>query len=255
MSKRLEGEVAIITGASSGIGYACAKRFAAEGANLVLAARRVERLESLASELSEAFGSECLCIRTDVSVREDCEALAPAAFERFGRIDVLVNNAGIVDKHMPIDLCDDEWWARVVNIDLTSCYRIAKGALVYMERQGSGSIVNVSSIGGIFGSSGVAYSAAKAGVIGMTKNVAIRYAARGIRCNAVCPGPTPTELNTPEAMAPFCGEFADECCKHMDMELPEATVEDQANAILFFSCDESTAITGQSLIVDHGMTL
>lgn len=253
MTGRLEGKVAIITGASSGIGLETARLFAREGAKLVLAARRVGRLENLAEELAEAYGTEAIAVRTDVSESADCYALPEVAFDRFGCIDVLVNNAGIVDKHMPIDLCDDEWWQTILNIDLTSCYRIAKGALAHMA---SGSaIVNVSSIGGVFGSSGVAYSAAKAGVIGMTKNIAIRYAARGIRCNAVCPGPTPTELNTPDAMADFCGEFADECCKHMDMELPEATVVDQANAILFLSCDESAAITGRSLIVDHGMTL
>lgn len=249
---RLKDKVCIVTGASSGIGLETARVFAREGAKLVLVARREERLRKLACEL-EASGSEALAVRADVSVRADCEAIAALAVERFGRIDVLVNNAGIVDKHMPIDLCDDSWWETVLNIDLTSVYRVTKAALPHMCP--GASIVNVSSIGAIRGNSGVAYSSAKAGVIGFTKNVAIRYARRGIRCNSVCPGPTPTELNTPEMMAGFCGEFAAECGKHMDMSLPEATVVDQANAILFFACEESAAITGQSLVIDHGMTI
>lgn len=255
MSGRLDGKVAVITGASSGIGLACARLFAAEGASLVLAARRIDRLEALAAELVEAHDTKSLAVRTDVSVRQDCYALADAAQAEFGRIDVLVNNAGIVDKHMPIDLCDDDWWQTVVNIDMTSAYRVAKGVLVHMEEQGTGSIVNVSSIGGVNGLSGVAYSAAKAGVIAMTKNIAVRYARTHIRCNTVCPGPTPTELNTPEAMAGFCGEFAGECGKHFDLSLPETTVKEQARAILFLASDESSGLNGQALVVDHGMTI
>ena len=110
-------------------------------------------------------------------------------------------------------------------------------------------------IGGVFGSAGISYSTAKAGVLGFTKNVAIQFARKGIRCNAVCPGPTPTALNAPEQVATFTTWFADECAKHMDLSLPEANVVDQANAILFFASDESKAVNGQILVVDHGTTL
>ena len=124
-----------------------------------------------------------------------------------------------------------------------------------MEPAGCGSIINISSIGGVFGSAGISYSAAKAAVLGMTKNIAIQFAGKGIRCNAVCPGPTPTELNAPDRMKDFTTWFADVCGKHMDLSRPEATAEDQANAILYFASDDSKAVTGQYLIVDNGTTL
>ena len=124
-----------------------------------------------------------------------------------------------------------------------------------MEPAGYGSIVNISSIGGVFGNSGIAYSASKSAVIGMTKNIAIQFAGQGIRCNAVCPGPTPTALNTPEQMATFDQEFAQKCADHMDMSVPEADVDDQANAIMFFASDLSKSVTGQVLVVDNGCTL
>lgn len=130
-----------------------------------------------------------------------------------------------------------------------------KDTIPHMMASGKGSIINVSSMGGVFGNGGISYSAAKSAALAMTKNVAIQLAPNGIRCNAVCPGPTPTPLNTPEKVAEFSTWFAKRCAQHMDMSLPESSVEDQANAILFFAEDASAAVTGQYLIVDHGTTL
>lgn len=251
---RLEGKVALITGASSGIGYETAKIFAKEGAKVVLAARREERLEALAAQI-RAAGGEAIAVDTDVRKQEECVRAVEAAIAAYGVLDILVNNAGIADKHMPIDQCSEEWWDEVVLTDQTSVYYMSKAALKYMVERETASIVNVSSIGGVFGSAGISYSAAKSALLGMTKNIAIQYAPKGIRCNAVCPGPTPTELNTPEKMKTFNMEFADQCAKHMNLSLPESTVTDQANAILYFAADESKAVTGQVLVVDHGCTL
>ena len=131
---------------------------------------------------------------------------------------------------------------------------MSKYVLEYMEQQKKGSIVNISSIGSQ-GVAGIAYSAAKAAVNSMTKNIALYYAATDIRCNAVAPGPTPTPLNAPEAFASFDAHFASECAKHIDITLPEAQTEDQALACLYFASDESRAVTGQILYVDHGTTL
>lgn len=251
---RLKDKVAIVTGASSGIGAETARIFAKEGAIVILVARRETRLYDNANAIIAA-GGRAMVIVADVREEEDCKKVIKDTITEFGKIDILVNNAGIADKHMPINKCTTEWWNEVVLTDQTSIFFFSKAALEYMVPAGYGSIVNVSSIGGVFGSAGISYSAAKSAILGMTKNIAIQYAGKGIRCNAVCPGPTPTELNTPEKLKTFDMEFADVCAKHMDMSLPEATVEDQANTILFFASDESKAVTGQVVVVDNGITL
>jgi len=251
---RLLGKVAIVTGASSGIGAETARLFVREGAAVLLTARRLDRLQALAGELTAA-GGKAVAAPCDCTKLEDCVRAVETAIGQFGRVDILVNNAGVADQHRPITRCDQDWWDYICDTDLKSVYYITREVLKYMEPAGKGSIVNISSIGGVFGSAGVAYSAAKAGVIGLTKNVAMQFAGTGIRCNAVCPGPTPTELNTPEALATFDQEFAELCGKHMYDDCPLSGARDQANAILFFASDDSAAITGQSLIVDRGRTL
>ena len=252
-TKTLRDKVAVITGASSGIGLATARLFAREGAKLVLVARNPEKLEVAAEELRIA-GTEVLTIPADVSVSEECDKACEAAVARFGRIDVLVNNAGIVDNHRPACRCDDRWWDHVCRVNQYSVFYMTRAALRDMEKHG-GNIVNISSIGGLFGSSGASYSASKAAVLGFTKNIAIQYAGRGIRCNAVCPGPTPTPINTPEKMACFDQEFVKICDGHIDLSIPFVTAEDQARTILFFASELSHGITGQYLAVDNGATL
>lgn len=250
---RLKQKVCVITGANSGIGRETALLFAQEGAALVLAARRLDKLEEVA-QLCRDYGAEVITVAADVSKSGDCKAVVDAAIASFARIDVLVNNAGVADRHLPITRCSEAWYDEICAIDQTSIFYMCKYALEYMEPAGSGSIINISSIGGVFGSSGIAYSAAKSAVLGMTKNIAIQFAGLGIRCNAVCPGPTPTALNTPEKLSTF-DPFADVCARHMDMSRPEASALDQAKAILFFASDDSAAVTGQALIVDNGTTL
>ena len=252
--KRLENKTAIVTGGNSGIGKATAILFAKEGADLVLCARRKEALDEVAEECRQ-YGVQVVTVKADVSSHEDCSAVVKAAVDTFGKVDILVNNAGIVDKHRPITECTDEWWNEIIAIDQSSLFYMMKDTIPHMMAAGKGSIINVSSIGGVFGNGGISYSAAKSAALAMTKNVAIQLAPNGIRCNAVCPGPTPTPLNTPEKVAEFSIWFAERCAQHMDMSLPESSVEDQANAILFFAEDASAAVTGQYLIVDHGTTL
>ena len=246
--ERLTGKVAIITGANSGIGKTTAELFAKEGASVVLAARRLEKLQEVEAAI-KAAGGTALSVQADVTVHEDCKKLADAAYQAFGKIDILVNNAGMADKHRPITRCEDDWWDQVIQLDQTSVFYMTKEVLRYMEPAQSGSIINISS------TAGISYSAAKAALIGMTKNIAIQFAPVGIRCNAVCPGPTPTPLNAPEQAATFDRAFADQCGKHMNIELPEAQTIDQAYACLYFACDESRAVTGQILTVDHGTTI
>jgi NAD(P)-dependent dehydrogenase (short-subunit alcohol dehydrogenase family) len=250
---RLEDKVAIVTGGNSGIGRATAKLFCREGAKVVIASRRESENKRILEEIAET-GGEAFAVQADLSKMDDCKKVIDETIKKYGRIDVLVNNAGIADKHMPINLCTEEWYNEVCMIDQYSVYYMCKYALVHMEKAGKGSIVNISSIGSQ-GVAGISYSAAKAAVNGMTKNIALQYSPTAIRCNAVAPGPTPTPLNAPEAFRHFNKEFADACARHLDLTVPEATTEDQAEAILFFASDASKAITGQILYVDHGTTL
>lgn len=250
---RLDGKIAIITGSSSGIGETTSKVFAREGATVVLVARREDRLRKVQSEI-EAQGGKADIVVADLSKLADCEKVVAHVIAKFGRIDVLVNNAGIPDRHMPTTRTSDELWDQVIAVDLTAVFQLCRATLRHMEARSYGSIVNISSIGAR-GLAGAAYSSAKAGVISLTRNIAIQFAGKGIRCNATLPGPTPTELNTPEAMAGFDPEMPGITARHFDLSVPEADTEDQANAILFFASDESKAMTGQCLTVDNGATL
>ena len=250
---RLDNKVAIVTGGNSGIGHATAKLFCREGAKVVIACRREAENKKVVNEIA-AEGGEIMAIKADVSKKDNCKKIVEKTIKKYSRIDVLVNNAGIADRNMPINLCTEEWYDEIINVDQYSVFYMSKYALEHMEKTGQGSIVNVSSIGSQ-GITGIAYSAAKAAVNAMTKNIALQYSPTKIRCNAVAPGPTPTALNAPEAFKLFDKEFLDACNRHMDWTLPKAQAEDQAEAILFFACDASKAVTGQILYVDHGTTL
>lgn len=251
---RLAGKIAIITGANSGIGKRTAERFAEEGADLVLAARRLDKLEEVCNDC-RSLGVRAIPVAADVSNQADCQRVCNQAVETFGRIDILVNNAGIVDKHKPITRIDADWWNHIIAVDQNSVFFMMQEALRHMEPAGKGSIINVSSIGGTGHNSGFSYTAAKTAVIGMTKNVAIQFAGKGIRVNAIAPGPTPTPINSPDQVASFDQAFSAQCNRHFDLSVPFATVDDQANAILFFASDDSTGCNGQVLIVDNGATI
>ena len=250
---RLQGKIAIITGSSSGIGKTTAEVFSREGATVVLVARREDRLREVKAGI-EAKGGTAEYIVADLVVCSECEKVVDKVIAKFGRIDILVNNAGIPDKHMPATRTSDELWDRVLAVDLTSVFYLCRATLKHMEDRRYGSIINISSIGAR-GLAGAAYSSAKAGLISLTRNIAIQFAGRGIRCNATLPGPTPTELNTPDALATFDPEMPGITARHFDLSVPESNTEDQANAILFFASDESKALTGQCLTVDNGATL
>lgn len=181
MMKRLENKTAIVTGGNSGIGKATAILFAKEGADLVLCARRKEALDEVAEECRK-YGVQVVTVKADVSSHEDCSAVVKAAIDTFGKVDILVNNAGIVDKHRPITECTDEWWDEIIAIDQSSLFYMMKDTIPHMMEAGKGSIINVSSIGGVFGNGGISYSAAKSAALAMTKNVAIQLAPNGIRC-------------------------------------------------------------------------
>lgn len=251
--KRIDGKVAVITGASSGIGRETAVLFAEEGAKIVAVGRNEERLANLAAQISPM--TEVITVVAEALNPEDTKNVFARALEAFGTVDILVNNAGIADKHRPALKVTNEFWDEVIGVDLTSVFHYSREALEIMTKNGRGAIVNISSIGGVYANAGVAYSAAKAGEIAMTKNIALQYSGTDIRCNAVAPGPTPTELNTPEAIATFDPEFMEICGRHTDLSVGFSDARDQANAILFLASDDARCITGQTLVVDRGMCL
>ena len=252
--KLLEGKVALITGASSGIGLTTAKLFAKQGAKVAILARRMPVLEEKAAQI-RGEGGECLPVRCDVTDPDSVNAAVAQVMEQWGRIDILVNNAGDGDQHRTTENVSDDFWDRMIALNQSSVFYFCRAVLPHMKAQGSGSIVNLSAIAGVYGNAGVSYSAAKAAVIAITKNIAFQYTGTDIRCNAVCPGPTLVPRMDGREDDLYDKEFLAVTERHMDMTIPFASPEDQANVILFLASDLSRAITGQAIITDNGRCL
>ena len=249
---RLDNKVAIITGGNSGIGEATAKLFAKEGAAVVITARREDELERVRREI-EAEGGKCTCIPGDIRVTEDVNAVAEKTVALYGRIDILVNNAGIPDCHLPVVKLTDEFAEDVINTDLMGVIRMCRAVLPHMEQARKGAIVNIASIGGVYACAGASYSAAKAGVLALTKNLAIQYFARGIRVNSVSPGSTDTPLFNPAMMEKADKEMIEITAQHHLYNYDHmCSPMEQAYAILFLASDEASGINGENLTVDYG---
>ena len=250
---RLKDKVAVITGGNSGVGAATAKLFASEGATVVITARREAALEQVAKEIEEAGGT-VLAISTDISKPEDPEKLMATVQERFGKIDVLVNNAGILEEGLkPIDRFNDEDLDRIVDTNQKGTMRCMRAASKRMER--GASIVNVASVAGYEGCGGAVYVSTKAALIGVTKHTALRFQADGIRCNAVCPGTIVTPMTSsmkPEELDP---DMFGAMTTHSNLRTQPCTAEDVANILLFLASDESRAMTGQIMVTDFGASL
>lgn len=245
--KLLEGKIALITGASRGIGRGIAKAFAAQGAAVAFTyLSSVEKGQALEAELT-GEGIRAKGYRSDASDFDQAQALVDEVIKDFGRIDILVNNAGITRDGLLMRMSKDQWDA-VIHANLDSVFNLTKGVQRYMLKQRSGSIINMSSVVGIKGNAGQAnYAASKAGIIGFTKSVALELGSRGIRCNAIAPGFIATEMT--ESLDPKVLEGWLE-----SIPLKRAgTVEDIANACLYLGCDLSSYVTGQVLSVNGGM--
>lgn len=245
---RLDGKVVVITGASSGLGVGFARAASAVGASLVLAARREDRLDALAEELRDA-GTPVVTKRTDVSVQADCEALAAAAVEEFGRIDVLINNAGMGPAGLALRE-DPEVFRQVVDVNLNGTYWMARACAPHMP-EGS-SIVNLSSVHGHAASRypQAHYAASKAGVLGLTRDLAQQWSGRkGIRVNALCPGYFASEMTMSEG-----GDLLQEMVVGNAILTRFGEQHELDSAMLFLASPASSYMTGQSLIVDGGLS-
>lgn len=253
--KRLENKTAIITGGNSGIGEAAALLFAAEGANVVITARRKEPLDMVAEKIKQAGGS-VLSIPSDISNPDSFQALVQETVDKFGKIDILVNNAGVLDTGLlPVDRVQDEELDRVMGINAKGTIQCIRTVLNVMLKQKSGSIVNVASIAGVNGGGGAAYVASKAAILGITRHTALRCASEGIRCNALCPGSVATPMGASAASSALDMDMLGAMAKHTDMKLPVCQPQDVASAVLFLASDESRAITGQEIVIDFGTSL
>jgi len=251
-SFRLDGRVAVVTGASAGLGVVLAETLAAAGARVVLAARRVERLEALAARIEES-GAEALAVGCDVSREADVDALARATLERFGRVDVLVNNAG-VNEVVPAEEESLESWERVVGIGLTGAFLCAQRLGRPMLEAGSGSIVNVASVLGLVASAQIkqaSYCAAKGGLISLTRELAGQWARRGVRVNALAPGWFESEMTADM----FGDERSLDWIRSRDPMGRPGRADELAGPLLFLASDASSYITGQVLAVDGGWTI
>ena len=246
---QLANRTAIITGAGSGIGRATACRFAAEGARIVVAdindAAGMETVGAI-----EAAGGTGLFVHTDVTVISEVEAMAPQALDAYGSVDILVNNAYLCDGDDILTI-DEELWNRNISGCLSSAFLCCKAVLPHMIGQRKGVIVNIASVNGLLGLGEEAYSAAKAGVISLTQNIAVRYGEQGVRANSICPG----SIQTPawQAVLEKDPDLFDRLSKWYPLKRV-GKPEEIAAAALFLASDQASFVTGTNLIVDGGLT-
>jgi NAD(P)-dependent dehydrogenase (short-subunit alcohol dehydrogenase family) len=255
---RLDDKVCVITGASTGIGRATMERFAAEGATVVGAARTQATLdEALSSALS--LGGAGMVFATDLAKEEGCKNLIDAAIDKYGRIDVLINNAGVGWEYgitnpgsmAAVHDTTQAWWDDVMAINMNSYFNCTRFTLQHMMKAGSGSIVNVASMGGVTGLyDGHTYTAAKGAIVNLTRSLAITYIKNGIRSNVVCPGFIDTPMVA--AVTPLFDDPA--VAKVLTPIGRPAAASEVASVNLFFASEDSTYCNGSVLLVDGGCT-
>ncbi|MCX4759508.1 SDR family NAD(P)-dependent oxidoreductase [Streptomyces sp. NBC_01275] len=249
MATGLEGRSVVVTGAGSGIGRAAALAFAAEGARVLVADLNADGAQAVVKEIEQAGGT-AVAVTGDLSEQAVVDRVAATAVERFGGVDVLVNNAGIMDRMSALADVSDAEWERVIRVNLTAPFLLTRAVLPLMLAAGKGAIVSTASEAGLRGSAaGAAYTASKHGVVGLTKSLAVMYRGKGIRANAIAPGGTATSIvveaeqgaHGPSTLGP-----------HFVNVGRVAEAAEQAAAIVFLASDAASNINGAILPVDDG---
>ncbi len=251
MSDELKHKIAVVTGSGKGIGRAIAARFAKAGASLVCCDID-EASARTAAEQIVSSGGTAIGVRTDVSDKASVEDLVVTSLERFGRVDIVCNNAGVLDDHLPLGDVTDELWNRIIGINLTGTFLVSRAFLPNMLEHGSGTFVNVASIAGIVAqAAGLAYTVSKHGVIGLTRQVSADYGQRGIRANAICPGAIETDLAREFLKnAPLVRAIVE--------SVPAGRLgrpEEIADLALYLASDASSFVHGAAMVIDGGWTI
>lgn len=246
---KLEGKVAVITGAASGIGRAMAKRFSAEGAKLIIADMAEERLAKVHATIQDA-GGEATMMLVNVSDRAQAEGMIDAAVENYGQVDILCNNAGVLDGLVPLHEVEDELWSKVMSVNLDGPMYASRKAIQYMLKSGGGAILNTCSAAATNGGrGGAAYTASKHALAGLTKSVAWYYGGQGIRCNALAPGAVQTKMMS---NTDFHSEGFQKWQPFIPLIPRYGKAAEVANVALLLCSDEGAFVNGAVVPVDGG---
>ncbi|HZX58577.1 MAG TPA: glucose 1-dehydrogenase [Mucilaginibacter sp.] len=249
--KTLSNKVALVTGAGSGIGKAIATLFAAEGAKIVLADIHQINIEAVAKDI-KSKGGQVLCFAADVSREADVKVLIDFTLQSYETLDILVNNAGVMDNFTPVGDVSNKLWEKVMGVNLNAAFYTCRSAVKIFLKKKSGTIVNIASIGGLFGGrAGCAYTASKHALVGLTKNIGYDYAQKGIRCNAIAPGGVDTNITHGMEANPFGFERTSAGMSNIP---PAANPDAIAGLALFLASEKSNFINGTVITADGGWT-
>ena len=251
---KLKGKVAVVTGASSGMGREIAYVFAKEGAVVYAAARRLEKLEELA-EKTKDFEGKIIPVSSNLINQEDAEKLIEYAYSDSGKLDILVNNAGIMDDFSGVGDVNDEMMNKVFDLNVFAPFYTSRKAVNIFLKEGKGVIVNIASIGGLYGArAGAVYTASKHALVGLTKNTGYMYAKKNIRCNAICPGAIETDIGSGEYMKHVNQDGMNTIMANIGGDPRSGSPSEIAEIAVFLASDESSLINGQCLAADAGWT-
>lgn len=250
--KKLQNKVSIVTGAGAGMGKAIAELYAEQGSKVVATDIDKARLDALDKEV-KSKGGEITTLVANMAKEEDIEKMIRMAVDTYGTLDVLVNNAGIMDHFAPVAEVDNTMWDKVMKVNLDGPFKAMRSALKIFLEKDSGVIINISSIGGLKGGvAGAAYTTSKHGLMGLTKNTGYMYSKTGIRCNGIAPGAVSTSIGDTIDFSKVTPLVNDQIMTGMALNPRAGEPSEVAQAALFLACDDSSFINGAILVVDGG---